>query len=55
MTYCLADAGISGLSYSSHKDYTGQEDMKAQVHEHVPALEADPDQTVKEGGGQSED
>lgn len=46
-TYRLADTGISGLGYSSHKHYTGQENMKAQVHKHVPALETDSNQTVK--------
>lgn len=46
-TYRLADTGISGLGYSSHKDHTGQENMKAQIHKHVPALETDSNQTVK--------
>jgi hypothetical protein len=46
----LADAGISGLGYSSHEDHTGQKDVKAQVHKHVPALEADPDQAGLKGG-----
>lgn len=43
----MADAGISGLGDPSHKDHTGQENMKAQVHKHVPALETDSNQTVK--------
>lgn len=46
MTYCLTDAGISGLGYSSHEDHAGQENMKTQVHKHVPALETDPNQAV---------
>lgn len=46
-TYRLANAGISGLGYASHKDPAGQENMEAQVHKHVPALETDSDQTVK--------
>ena len=47
LTYRLADTGISGLGHSSHKDHTGQENMKAQVHKHMPALETDPNQTVE--------
>ena len=50
LTYCLADAGVSSLGYSSHKDHTGQENMKAQVHKHVPAFETDSYQTVERKG-----
>ena len=47
---CLADTGISSLTYSSHKDHTGQKNMKAQIHKHVPAFETDSNQTVKRKG-----
>ena len=50
LTYSLADAGISSLTYSSHKDHTGQKNMKAQIHKHVPAFETDSNQTVKRKG-----
>lgn len=46
-TYCLANAGIPGLSYASNKHHTCQENMKAQVNQHMPAFNTDPDHTVK--------
>lgn len=46
-TYCLANAGIPGLSYASNEHHTRQENVKTQVNQHMPAFHTDPDQTVK--------
>lgn len=46
-TYCLANAGIPGLSYASNEHHTRQENVKTQVNQHMPAFHADPDHTGK--------
>lgn len=45
-TYRLANTNIPGLIDANYKHCTRKENVKAEVHQHVPGLSADPDHTA---------
>lgn len=44
-THCLAHAGVAYLVYAAHEDAAGEEDVEAQVNQHVPTLTANADRS----------
>lgn len=42
-THSLAHAGVTRLVDATHEDAAGEEDVEAEVDQHVPELTADPD------------
>lgn len=42
-THGLADTGVACLVDAANEDGAGQQDVQAQVQQHVPGLAADPD------------